>query len=378
MHEDTVRKGSFFKAQEDWRILMATITIIGAGMMGTAMCWPLVDNGHRVRLVGTPLDTLLVESMRSRGVHPTLDRPIPAGVQAFTVDHLPTALEGADLVINGVSSFGVDWFAGIVGPLLREKQPVLAVTKGLEDQRNGDLWILPEAIRAKLPVHLRGKISLNAIGGPCIAHELAARRPTGVIFTGDDRQVLGWLRERMATSYYHISLSVDVVGVEVCAALKNAYALAVGLGVGMMAETGPDGLAHLYNIQAALFGQSTLEMARMLAVLGGGTANAHWLPGAGDLYVTVFGGRTVRLGSLLGRGVPFEAARAQMAGVTLESVEITTRVARALPKLAERGLLRTKDFPLLLHLDEIINQGRPVSIPWERFQLDDGENLSKR
>jgi len=357
---------------------MATVTIIGAGMMGTAMSWPLADNGHRVRLVGTPLDTDLIESVRTSGVHPTLDRPVPAGVQAFPVDQLFHALEGADLVINGVSSFGVDWFASTAGPLLKERQPVLAVTKGLEDQPNGDLWILPEATRAKLPVHLREKASLNAIGGPCIAHELAARRPTGVVFSGNDRHILGWLREQLATPYYHVSLTVDVVGVEVCAALKNAYALAVGLGVGMMAEAGPDGLANLYNIQAALFGQSTLEMARMLAALGGGAANAHWLPGAGDLYVTVFGGRTVRLGSLLGRGLPFETARAQMAGVTLESVEITTRVARALPKLADRGLLRVQDFPLLLHLDEIINQGQPVSIPWERFQRDDGEFLLTR
>lgn len=354
---------------------MATITVIGAGMMGTAMCWPLVDNDHQVRLVGTPLDTALVESIQIRGFHPTLERPLPDGVQAFRDDQLPQALEGADLVISGVSSFGVDWFARTAGPILKEGQTVLAVTKGLEDQPNGDLWVLPEATRAKLPARLRGKISLNAIGGPCIAHELAARRPTGVVFTGEDLRVLGQLRDLLATSYYHISLSQDVIGVEVCAALKNAYALGVGMGVGMMAAQGPDGLANLYNFQAALFGQSTLEMARMLAILGGRTANAHWLPGAGDLYVTVFGGRTVRLGSLLGKGLPVQEALARMAGVTLESVEITTRVARALPKLAARGLARLADFPLLLHLDEILNQGAPVATPWNRFQIDRAEDI---
>jgi glycerol-3-phosphate dehydrogenase (NAD(P)+) len=354
---------------------MANITIIGAGMMGTAMCWPLADNGHQVRLVGTPLDTELIASVQASGLHPTLQRQVPPGVQAFQVAQLPQVMQDADLVISGVSSFGVDWFACAVGPLLEPGQPVLAVTKGLEDQPNGDLWILPQATRAKLPAHLEENASLNAIGGPCIAHELAARRPTGVVFTGRHPPTLERLRELLATSYYHVSLSEDEVGVEVCAALKNAYALAVGLGVGMMQSQGPDGLANLYNIQAALFGQSTLEMARMLAILGGGVDNAHWLPGAGDLYVTVFGGRTVRLGSLLGMGMPFDEALEQMAGVTLESVEITTRVARALPKLAARGLAEPADFPLLLHLDEILNQGVPVDIPWNRFQIDRAQGI---
>ena len=152
--------------------------------------------------------------------------------------------------------------------------------------------------------------------------------------------------------------------------MKNAYALAVGLAVGMMEAAGPDGLAQMYNPQAAIFGQSITEMRRLLAILGGSEENVAWLPGPGDLFVTVFGGRTVRLGKLLGQGVSFEDAKQQMAGVTLESVEIITRVARSLPKLAKRGLLNLYDFPLLLHLDEIVNQGMSVNIPWEKFRMD--------
>ena len=51
---------------------MARITIIGAGMMGTAMCWPLVDNQHQVRLVETPLDGYIIQEINSSGIHPTL------------------------------------------------------------------------------------------------------------------------------------------------------------------------------------------------------------------------------------------------------------------------------------------------------------------
>lgn len=346
---------------------MSIITIVGAGMMGTALCWPLADNGHTVRLVGTPLDEEIVTSLHATRIHPKLQRRIPEGVSVFRAAQLPEALAGAEIVASGVSSFGVEWFARTVGEYLQPGVPVIAVTKGLEDQPDGVLITLPEATRRRLPPAVRGQVSLNAIGGPCIAHELAARRQTAVVFCGEDRAVLAHLRETFATSYYHIWLSTDVIGVEVCAAMKNAYALGVGLAVGMMEQAGADGLAQMYNPQAALFAQGCLEMRRLLEITGGGLDNIAWLPAPGDLYVTVFGGRTVRLGKLLGQGLSFAEARQQMAGETLESVEIATRVARALPRLAARGLAHLEDFPLLLHMDRILNHGERVNLPWEAF-----------
>lgn len=346
---------------------MAIVTIVGAGMMGTAMCWPLADNGHTVRLVGTPLDDEIIQSIREDRVHPKLERKIPPGVEPFSILGLDEALDGADLVIGGISSFGVDWFASAVGPYFRPGVPVLSVTKGLEDQPDGTLLTLPAALNGKLPEVMHGTIGFNAIGGPCIAHELAARRHTAVVFTGTDAAVLQHLRKMLATPYYHIWTSTDVTGVETCAAMKNAYALGVGLAVGIMEAAGPDGLANNYNPQAALFGQSCYEMRRLVRLMGGDEGHVTWLPGPGDLYVTVFGGRTVRLGKMLGKGMPFKEAKQILAGVTLESVEIVTRVVRALPKLAARGLVDLADFPLLLHLDEILNQDRPLAIPWEQF-----------
>ena len=96
---------------------MTTITIVGAGMMGTAMCWPAVDRGHKVRLVGTPLDADIIQSIQANRIHPRLMRAVPSEVEAYFVEELPQAMRGTDLVIGGVSSFGVDWFAQTVGPL---------------------------------------------------------------------------------------------------------------------------------------------------------------------------------------------------------------------------------------------------------------------
>jgi glycerol-3-phosphate dehydrogenase (NAD(P)+) len=346
---------------------MTTIAIVGAGMMGTALCWPLSDNHHHVRLVGSPLDEDIITTLRAGGEHMRLKRAVPKGVTPYSHNQLAEALDGVDVIVSGVSSFGVDWFSQAVGPLLKPEVPVIAVTKGLEDLPNGDLITMPDATNRRLPAALQGKISLNAIGGPCIAHELAARRQTCVVFTGRDLQTLEYLKSLFATPYYHIWPSTDLTGVEVCAAMKNGYALGVGLGVGMMDKTGPDGLANMYNPQAALFAQGVLEMRRLLKIIGGGLDNSIWLPGPGDLYVTVFGGRTVKLGRLLGQGLSFSEARRQLAGETLESVEIIQRVARALPKLTARGLCKVEDFPLLNYVLRLIHEETAGAIPWQDF-----------
>ena len=130
---------------------MTIAVIIGAGMMGTAMCWPLSDNHHQVRLVGTPLDRHIIHRIQADRYHLTLQRPIPQDVAAYQVDDLPNVLQDADLVVSGVSSFGVDWFAQTVGPHLNPAVPVLCVTKGLEDLPDGTLLTLPAALDRKLP-----------------------------------------------------------------------------------------------------------------------------------------------------------------------------------------------------------------------------------
>ena len=91
---------------------------------------------------------------------------------------------------------------------------------------------------------------------------------------------------------------------------------------------------------------------------------------AGDLYVTVFGGRTRKLGVLLGHGLSYERAREMLAGVTLESVAIAKAMANSLRKLAAKGKADLNDFPLLMALEATIHHGAALDIPWEKFILD--------
>ena len=347
---------------------MAIVTIIGAGMMGSALAFPARENGNEVRLVGTHLDREIIDVSRATGRHPKFNKDFPAGVKYYQIEEMETAVAGADMVIGGVSSFGVDWFGDFVLPKIPESIPVLSVTKGLWDTPEGKLLTYPEVWQKKLD-ELGLKTSLNAIGGPCTSYELVAHDQTEVAFCGKDMTILRKLKEIMATDYYHISLSTDVVGIESAVALKNGYALGIALTIGLNQKAfGLDSELH-FNSQAAIFGQSVKEMYRLLQYQGAGTLE-NITVGAGDLYVTVYGGRTRLVGILLGRGLNIDEAKAELAGVTLESLVVAERVARAVKVCAKNGILDTKDFPLLMHVDEILTEKKPVNIPWDDFTFE--------
>ena len=354
---------------------MATITIIGSGMMGSALAFPARENGNTVRLVGTHLDREIIDTCRATNRHPKFAKhfpkgvpPFPEGCEFYQIEQMDEAVKGADLVIGGVSSFGVDWFGEEVLPRIPVEIPVLSVTKGLLDQDDGTLLCYPQVWEARLAA--KGiKRDICAIGGPCTSYELVAHDQTEVAFCGKDLNVLRKIKAMMATDYYHISLSTDVVGIESAVALKNGYALGIALTIGLNQKAfGLDSELH-FNSQAAVFGQASKEMSRLLDLQGAGTLD-NLCVGVGDLYVTVYGGRTRLVGILLGRGLNIDEAKEELKGVTLESLVVAVRVARAVKKHIASGKLNSADFPLLLHTDEILTEKKPVNIPWESFTFE--------
>ena len=342
---------------------MAKIAIIGAGMMGSALAFPARENGHDVRLCGTHLDREIIETSKKTGRHPKFERDFPEGIGYFQIEDVKTAIDGADLVIGGVSSFGVEWFGDTILPLIPDGTPVLTVTKGLLNAPGGKLITYPAFWKGKLGGR---NVPLCAVGGPCTSYELVAEDQTEVTFCGDDRTALETAKTLMQTDYYHISLSTDVTGVESAVALKNSYALGVALTIGQnQARFGIDSEMH-FNSQAAVFGQSVIEMKKLLDWLGAGSIENLAL-GAGDLYVTVYGGRTRKVGILLGRGLNIDEALSQLNGVTLESLVVSRRVAKAVREASKAGDLNMGDFPMLMHIDDIIENKAKVDIPWEKF-----------
>ncbi len=344
---------------------MSIITIVGSGMMGSAIGIPAVHNGHEVRMVGTPLDREIIDHARETGWHLTMKRKLPDSYKYYQFEEMGEALRGADLLVGGVSSFGVDWFCNNVLKVIDPSLPVLTVTKGMMDDEEGNLHVYPELFEKQSGC--RG-LKLNAVGGPCTSYELADLDDTEVAFCGKDIELLRWIKSLFETSYYHISISNDVVGVEAAVAMKNAYALGVTLAVGLAEKRDGRIDALHFNSQAALFGQASKEMKRLLEYMG--AREESLMLGIGDLYVTVYGGRTRKIGTLLGRGLSFDEAMDELKGVTLESIVIATRSARAVQKKIDQGILKAEDFPLLRHIYEIIVEKKPVDVPWTAFEIE--------
>jgi glycerol-3-phosphate dehydrogenase (NAD(P)+) len=347
---------------------LANVVILGAGVMGSAMAVPLADNGHDARLVGTHLDREIIDAIRSTGVHPGLGRELPSAVRAHQIEEAEAAFAQAEIVVSGVNSVGVEWASERLAALLRPGQLVIAVTKGVRADDNGDLRILPDVLADPVPTDLREQVGWAAITGPAIAGEVAARRETCVVFCGRDEAVVDRLAAAFRTDWYHVWTSTDFVGGEICAAAKNCYALGIGLAEGDLERRGEaDSPDRAHNYEAALFAQSAGEIRRWAVFFGGDARTAMWLPGVGDLYVTGTGGRNVRVGRLLGSGLGFADAAARLGNPTLEGASAIRVFGEALSRLTERGVVGPEEFPLMRHLYEVIALKRPVDIPWSRF-----------
>ena len=342
---------------------MSTVTLIGSGQMASALTFPLYENGHEVRLVGSPLDNEIIDRLREDNYHFNLLRPLHDGIHYYKVDQVKEALEGADVVVCGVSSFGVDWFLNEIIPMIPEGVPMISVTKGMLNFEDGRLQVYPEYWEEHLPEG--SKLKIYAIGGPCTARDLADHDHSFVGFCGRDIETQEMLRDIFSTSYYHISLTTDVVGLEAAVALKNGYALGTALAIGLKNICGDDGVAHV-NSKAALFQQSVKEMDDLLELVGG--SHRMIMFAAGDLDVTVAGGRSRSVGQYLGEGLSMEEINEKLAGQTLEAVVIATRTAKAVKALAKAGKIDIAQFPLLMHVDKLLNEGEKVNIPWKEFE----------
>ena len=352
---------------------MATLVVLGSGIMATALATPFTDNGHEVRLVGTFLDREIIDSIKTTRVHPNLNLKVPDGVTAYQLEEAAEAFEGVELVMSGVNSFGVDWAGEQLAGLLRPGMHVIALAKGMQADNEGNLTILPRALMAHLPQELREQVTVSAIAGPSIAGEVAIRRHTCVVFTGENPEVIELWRGLFATDFYHVWTNTDFVGVEVCAATKNCYAFGAGFMHGqldVLAETDPQYVN--FNYGAALFGQASVEMTQFMELLGGQPSTVLGLPGIGDCFVTSMGGRNVKVGRLVGAGATFSEARAQMPGVTLEGAAAIEVIGDAFERLTERGVLQPSQFPLLRHLHEVVAKDRAVNVPWKTFFGADG------
>lgn len=345
---------------------MPVITILGAGVMGSAMTWPAADRGHEVRLAGTHLDDAIIDSIAAQGPHPRLAVRPPDTVKPFKHGDFAKALgSDTDLVILGVGSAGIPWAIDRLCETLRKPIPIMMITKGLSPE-GGKIGTLPDIVQRALKRRLGFDIEIAAVGGPCIAGELAVRRQTGVVVASRRKDFAETLCAMLETDYYHPRPSADMAGVELCAAFKNFFAIAVGWATGQFEKSAPAAhKASNHNAASILFDQAIREMMILARHVGGDDASVWGMPGVGDLYVTCQAGRNSRLGRQLGLGLAYDEVKAgPMKGETIEGAELGVTLAPVIAKLIAAGKLDGGALPLTCALLTALTENKPLAFTW--------------
>jgi len=319
------------------------VTILGAGAMGSALATPLRARGHHVRLWGTWLDDDLLNAIEAGGNLRT-NVPVPAGTALYRVDQLADALEGAGSVIIAVASAGVEAVVARVcqtGFDLSSAQAALLTSKGFARKSDGTVHLLTDAVRSVAAEYSPCAVPLVGVAGPCMANEVAASRPTAAVFASHHRECAEGAATLFATATYQPVVSDDEVGLEVSAALKNVYAIALGFADGL-SEASTNAVPYR-NLKSALFSRAIFEMSLITRELGGQVTTVYGLPGVGDLEVTGLVGRNKVFGSHIGGG--------QTAGEALSEMEATGQVVEGVPATRLATALTEQRLPA--HADQL-------------------------
>ncbi|MHC1578899.1 MAG: NAD(P)H-dependent glycerol-3-phosphate dehydrogenase [Dehalococcoidia bacterium] len=338
---------------------MGKILILGAGVMGTALSVPLCQNKHGVNLWGTEFDAEVLETLARTRQHIRLDIPLPDDVTLFSAGELEKACQNVDIVVLAVTSSAIRSVTRKLVPFVKDGMIIVNAAKGLEeDPRTGNVLTMLDVIESELPQARRGKNSTVTIAGPSIAKGVAEHVPTEVVFASRDLTAARHCQKLFSTPVYKVQISTDVIGVGLCAGLKNVFAVAMGLCDGV--ESKADARAKMDNSKAALLLEAVAELSKIIQAMGGMKETASGLAGIGDLYVTVLGGRTSMFGQMIGSGISPEQALAEMRSrhLTIEAYPATASAYKLAQMLSKSGKLDINDLPLLTQIYAVLFNGK--------------------
>ncbi len=347
---------------------MSKIVIIGAGAMGTAFAFPCLDNNYDTNIIGTHLENDFIEDFKKNEYfHPGLRTQIPKEIKIFKFEKFNELLRSnVDLIVLGISSKGIDWVADQLSRLFINKNlpKILMLTKGLSIYNN-NYELLVNKLKRLLSEKGIKNINISAVGGPCLATGLANRVHSSVVIANKDIQVAKKIADMLNTNYYHTSYSDDLNGVEVSAAIKNIFSMAVGAAKGICSSNISDEARekNYLNTASALIKQSIYEMEIFVEHLKGKKETVKGLAGLGDLYVSSSGGRNAEMGSYIGEGFTFsEAKKTKMEKVTVEGADLAKEIAKKV-----REDFDQKKLPLMLSMINAIVNDKKLVLDWESF-----------
>ena len=311
------------------------LAVINAGGWGTALAVLLGNAGHAVRLWcrRAELAAEIESYSENRAYLPGVTIPPPVWPSASLED----VLVGADAVILVPISRAARQTARQVAAYVRPGTPVLHASKGLE---------LPSLLR--LSEVIGQELSTTAVAvlsGPTHAEEVGRGVPTAAVVACNDAGVASTFQALLHGQTFRVYTSGDVVGVELCAAMKNVIALATGAA---------DGLGYGDNTRAALITRSLAEIGRLVQAAGGDPRSVAGLAGLGDVVVTCTSrhSRNRWAGEQIGRG----RSIAEIVASTPKVIEGIPASQAAVALGARYGV----DLPVCAQVDQVLNHGASV------------------
>lgn len=303
---------------------MKHLAIIGGGSWGTALAIVLAPRFERVSLWVHEEDLALrMEETRENDIYLPGFRLPPNVLIAHEV-------QDADVVLGVMPS---KYARSIYGQLkITPGTPIVSATKGIE---RGTLKRVSEIIEETLPGH-----PVAVLSGPTFAREIAKGDPAAIVIASRDRELASSIQTAFSGRNLRLYTNVDVIGVEIGAAMKNVIAIGAGIC---------QGLGWGNNTIAALITRGLAEITRLAVAAGGETTTLAGLAGLGDLVLTCTGelSRNRRTGIELAQGKTI-AEITRSTKMVAEGVETTS----AATELAARLKV---DVPITQQLGAILN-----------------------
>ena len=343
---------------------MKKILVLGAGAMGSAFTVPCLDNENTVSLIGTHLEDKFIDQLiQNDNFHPVLNCKLSSKLKLRKFEKFAEEFkEKPNLIILGVNSKGIDWAGKEISKYYSSEIPILLLTKGLT-VINNQYETIAEKLKQILEKNGSKKPNISAVGGPCLAAGLANRIRSSVVLANQNIEIVKSIGKIIATNYYSTEISNDLVGVEVCAAVKNIYSMIIGASKGLCSSSATEEVKNknYLNTAASLMYQSLSEMVYFTKCLKGKEETVYGLAGLGDLYVSSAGGRNSKMGEYLGKGLEYKRAKSEfMSNDTIEGAELALEIGPNILKEFKKDKL-----PLMIGLIESICNNKKLEINWK-------------
>jgi glycerol-3-phosphate dehydrogenase (NAD(P)+) len=289
------------------------VAVVGAGAWGTTLA-SIVARREPVLLVSHRAEVAdeINATRRNERRLPGIDLP-----EALSATADVRALAGcADLVIFAAPSSHVRSVAEAAAPHIPATADVLSVVKGLERR---SLLRMSEVIADAGGID---SARIAALSGPNLASEIARGLPASAVVAASDLDLANRIADRLGRREFRLYVNSDILGVELCGALKNVLAIAAGAA---------DGLGFGDNGKAGLMTRGLAEMIRLGAAAGANRLTFAGLAGIGDVIATCGSrlSRNHRLGEELAAGRPWAEIEATLPGTAEGAYTVEAALALA-------------------------------------------------